>query len=158
LRHWGLVAQVEGKRGYWLITRAGGMFLRGEVDTPISVSTQDNHRVGKTEQCIRIRELRSESCAGRYRSFRANGRTKSQRSSYISRQLFHTQGAARVRASSFSFRPTISESSSLTFFNTVSDVFSLARFVAFIPNKTAKPNVKTLRITNEPLGPMTIVL
>jgi hypothetical protein len=60
LRHWGLVAQVDGKRGYWLITRAGGMFLPGEVDTPVSVSTQDNHRVGKSEQRVHIRELRGK--------------------------------------------------------------------------------------------------
>jgi len=60
LRHWALVAQIKDKRGYWCITRAGGMFLRGEVDTPISVSTQDNHRIGKSEQRIHIRDLREK--------------------------------------------------------------------------------------------------
>jgi len=36
------------------------MFLRGEIDMPVSVSTQDNHRVGKLEQRIHIRELRGK--------------------------------------------------------------------------------------------------
>ena len=42
LRYWRLVAQVDGKRGYWLITKWGGQFLRGEIDMPVCVSTQDN--------------------------------------------------------------------------------------------------------------------
>ena len=60
LCYWGLVAQADGKRGYWLITKWGGMFLRGEIDMLVSVSTQDNHRVGKSEQRIHIRELRGK--------------------------------------------------------------------------------------------------
>ena len=43
-----------------MITKSGGMFLRGEIDMPVSVSTQDNHRVGKLEQRIHIRELRGK--------------------------------------------------------------------------------------------------
>ena len=38
------------KRGYWLIAKWGGMFLRGEIDMPVSVETRDNHRIGKLEE------------------------------------------------------------------------------------------------------------
>ncbi len=51
---------MDGKGGYWLITRWGGQFLRGEIDMPVSVSTQDNHRTGKSEQRIHIRDLRGK--------------------------------------------------------------------------------------------------
>jgi hypothetical protein len=60
LRYWGLTAKVEGQRGKWLITKFGGMFLRGEIDMPVSVSTQDNHRIAKSEQRIHIRDLRGK--------------------------------------------------------------------------------------------------
>lgn len=60
LRYWGFVAHVEGKRGSYLITRAGGMFLRGEVDTPVWVQTQDNHRIAKSEQRVFISHLRGK--------------------------------------------------------------------------------------------------
>jgi hypothetical protein len=36
------------------------MFLRREIDMPVSVSTQDNHRVGKSEQRIHIGKLRGK--------------------------------------------------------------------------------------------------
>jgi hypothetical protein len=48
------------KRGYWLIAKWGGMFLRGEIDMPVSVETRDNHRIGKLEERIHIRELRGK--------------------------------------------------------------------------------------------------
>jgi hypothetical protein len=60
LRYFALVHPIEGKRGFYLITKWRGMFLRGEIDMPTSVSTQDNHRVGKSEQRIHIRELRGK--------------------------------------------------------------------------------------------------
>ena len=60
LRYWGLIAHLKGRRGYWVITKFGGMFLRGEIDMPEWVETQDNHRVAKSMQRIHIRELRNK--------------------------------------------------------------------------------------------------
>jgi len=36
------------------------MSLRGEIDMPVSVSTQDNHRIRKSEKRIHIRDLRGK--------------------------------------------------------------------------------------------------
>jgi hypothetical protein len=51
---------VKDKRGYWLITKWGGQFLRGELDTPISVSTQDNHWIGKAAERVYISHFRGK--------------------------------------------------------------------------------------------------
>jgi hypothetical protein len=47
LRYFSLVHPIENKRGFYLITKWGGKFLRGEIEMPVSVQTQDNHRIGK---------------------------------------------------------------------------------------------------------------
>jgi hypothetical protein len=60
LRHWALVAQVKDKRGYWLITNWGGQFLRGELDTPIWVNTQNNHRIEKATERVHISHFRGK--------------------------------------------------------------------------------------------------
>jgi hypothetical protein len=39
LRFHALIAKVEGKPGYWLITARGGQFLRGEIPVPLKVKT-----------------------------------------------------------------------------------------------------------------------
>jgi hypothetical protein len=60
LRYWGLIHHVPDKRGFWLITNHGSAFLRGAIDMPVWVQTQDNHRIEKSEQRIHIRDLRGK--------------------------------------------------------------------------------------------------
>ena len=56
LRYFALIAHVEGKRGFWLITVRGGAFLRDEAAVVHKVTTQDNEIVGKSEDKRIIRD------------------------------------------------------------------------------------------------------
>lgn len=58
LRFHGLVAKVEGKAGYWLITKKGGEFLRGELSVPARVKTFRNRVKEHSEDTIHIRDLK----------------------------------------------------------------------------------------------------
>ena len=48
MRAFGLVAKVKGKTGYWLLTRRGGKFRRGEIDLPRTAirSKTENRTIG----------------------------------------------------------------------------------------------------------------
>lgn len=58
LRFHALVAKVEGKPGYWLITTRGGQFLRGEIVVPLRVLTFRNHVMEHSKELIHINELK----------------------------------------------------------------------------------------------------
>ena len=60
LRFHGLVAKVDGKPGFWLVTRRGGQFLRGEISVPLKVKTYRNHVVGHSKETIHIDELKGK--------------------------------------------------------------------------------------------------
>lgn len=60
LRFHGLVAKVDGKPGYWLITSRGGQFLRGEVAVPMKVLTFRNRVQRRSEELIHIKDLRNK--------------------------------------------------------------------------------------------------
>ena len=57
LRYFTDLAQVDGKTGYWLITKLGGEFLRNEVGVITWVKTQDNHIVERSEQKKMIKDF-----------------------------------------------------------------------------------------------------
>ena len=54
LRFHALVAHVDGKPGYWLITKRGGQFLRGETTIPKSVKTFRNRVMDHSEELVHI--------------------------------------------------------------------------------------------------------
>jgi len=56
LRFHGLVAKTD-KAGYWLITKRGGMFLRGEMAVPKTVQTFRNEVIGHSEETVTIRDF-----------------------------------------------------------------------------------------------------
>lgn len=58
LRFHALVARVEGKDGYWLITARGGQFLRGEVAVPLRVKTFRNKVLDHSPELIHIDQLK----------------------------------------------------------------------------------------------------
>lgn len=60
LRFHGLVAHVEGKPGYWLITSRGGQFLRGETSVPLKVKTFRNRVIDHSPELVHIDELRGK--------------------------------------------------------------------------------------------------
>jgi hypothetical protein len=60
LRFHGLVAKVDSKAGYWLITKRGGQFLRGEIAVPMHVVTFRNKVIERAEELIHIDEYRGE--------------------------------------------------------------------------------------------------
>lgn len=60
LRFHGLVAKIDGKAGFWCITRRGGQFLRGEIALPDSVETFRNKIVSHAESLVHIRDLRDK--------------------------------------------------------------------------------------------------
>lgn len=60
LRYWGLVAKYEerGERkvGYWVLTRKGVFFLRGEIEIPKKITTKDNRIVGESDHKVTIKD------------------------------------------------------------------------------------------------------
>lgn len=60
LRFHGLMAKVDGKPGYWLITKRGGQFLRGEITVPLRVQTFRNQVKAHSPGVIHIDELRGQ--------------------------------------------------------------------------------------------------
>jgi len=60
LRFHGLVAKVDGKPGYWLITSRGGLFLRDEIAVPLRVQTFRNRVIGHSPELVHIGELRGK--------------------------------------------------------------------------------------------------
>jgi hypothetical protein len=60
LRFHALVAKVEGKAGYWLITKRGGEFLRGETSVPLRVKTFRNKVLEHSNELIHINQLKGK--------------------------------------------------------------------------------------------------
>jgi hypothetical protein len=60
LRFHALVAKVEGKPGFWLITARGGQFLRGEIAVPLRVKTFRNRVLEHSKELIDINELKGK--------------------------------------------------------------------------------------------------
>ena len=60
LRFHALVAKVDGKPGYWLITKRGGQFLRGEIAVPLKVKTFRNKVLKHSHELIHINELKGK--------------------------------------------------------------------------------------------------
>lgn len=63
LRLHGLVAHADPdsrRNGYWLITRRGGQFLRGEIAVPRRVKTYRNRVIGHSEDLIAMRDFRGK--------------------------------------------------------------------------------------------------
>jgi hypothetical protein len=60
LRFHGLVAKVDNKLGYWLITRRGGQFLRGEISVPTSVQTFRNKVTDHSEKKVSINDFKGQ--------------------------------------------------------------------------------------------------
>jgi hypothetical protein len=60
LRFHGLVAKIHDKSGYWLITRRGGQFLRGEITVPWKVETFRNRVIGHSPEQVHIKDLRGK--------------------------------------------------------------------------------------------------
>jgi len=60
LRFHGLIAHVPNKSGYWLITKRGGQFLRGEIAIPDQVQTFRNNVIGHSEGRIHINQLKNK--------------------------------------------------------------------------------------------------
>ena len=60
LRFHALVAKVEGKPGYWLITARGGQFLRGEIAVPERVKTFRNRVLEHSAELVHINELKGK--------------------------------------------------------------------------------------------------
>lgn len=63
LRYHGLIAKVYDeetklhKTGYWLLTRKGNQFVKGQISTAQSVFTFRNQLVGKSVYCVFISEV-----------------------------------------------------------------------------------------------------
>jgi hypothetical protein len=60
LRFHVLVAKVDGKPGFWLITARGGAFLRGEIAVPLRVKTFRNKVLEHSHELIHINELKGK--------------------------------------------------------------------------------------------------
>lgn len=60
LRFHGLVAKVKDRSGYWLITKRGGHFLRGEMEIPVGVLTFRNKVVDHTEKMCKIADFKQK--------------------------------------------------------------------------------------------------
>src|ERR1022692_1181022 len=60
LRFHALVAKVEGKPGFWLITARGGQCLRGEIAVPFRVKTFRNRVLEHSPELIHINELKGK--------------------------------------------------------------------------------------------------
>jgi hypothetical protein len=60
LRFHALIAKVDGKPGYWCITKRGGMFLRGEICVPLKVKTFRNRVEDHSAETIHIDDLRGK--------------------------------------------------------------------------------------------------
>ena len=60
LRFHALVAKVDEKAGYWLITKRGGQFLRGEISVPARVKTFRNKVIGHSPDTVSIRQYRDK--------------------------------------------------------------------------------------------------
>jgi hypothetical protein len=58
LRFHALVAKVDGKPGFWLITSRGGQFLRGEISIPTRVKTFRNRVIDHAPELIHIDRLK----------------------------------------------------------------------------------------------------
>lgn len=56
-RYFALAAQDRNKKGYWVITRTGGAFLRNELAIPRWIKTCDNVIIGKSAETIKINEF-----------------------------------------------------------------------------------------------------
>ena len=61
LRYFALIAKLkengEHKRGWWVITRRGGDFLRNETFIPLKIMTLNNKIVRKSEAVCRITDF-----------------------------------------------------------------------------------------------------
>ena len=64
LRFHGLAFKVDGRPGYWGITRRGGQFLKGQISVPMKVKTFRNRvlegEVGHSKQLVHINEFRRQ--------------------------------------------------------------------------------------------------
>lgn len=60
LRYHGLITQVKGKVGFWLITKRGGAFLRNEEAIPAGVMTFRNKVEGHTPEMVRITDFKDK--------------------------------------------------------------------------------------------------
>lgn len=60
LRFHALVAKVDEKPGYWLITARGGQFLRGEITVPQRVKTFRNKVLDHSTELIHINQLKGK--------------------------------------------------------------------------------------------------
>ncbi len=60
LRFHALVAKVDEKPGYWLITARGGQFLRGEINVPLRVLTFRNRVLEHSNDVIHIDALKNK--------------------------------------------------------------------------------------------------
>jgi uncharacterized protein YaaR (DUF327 family) len=59
LRFHALVAKIEDKPGYWLITARGGQFLRGKIKVPATVKTFRNRVIEHGKALVSIRKFRN---------------------------------------------------------------------------------------------------
>jgi len=61
LRFHALVAKArengERKTGYWLLTKRGASFLKGEIDVPVAVQTYRNMVVERAEQRVFVKDV-----------------------------------------------------------------------------------------------------
>jgi hypothetical protein len=60
LRFHALVAKVDEKPGFWLITRRGGQFLRGEIPVPLKVKTFRNRVIEHWPALVHIDDLKGK--------------------------------------------------------------------------------------------------
>ena len=60
LRFHALVAKVDNKPGFWLITARGGQFLRGEIAVPHRVKTFRNRVLEHSPELIHIDQLKGK--------------------------------------------------------------------------------------------------
>ena len=60
LRFHALIAKVDGKPGFWLITARGGQFLRGEISVPATVKTFRNKVLEHSTDLIHINQLKGK--------------------------------------------------------------------------------------------------
>jgi hypothetical protein len=60
LKYWGLVAKFKmGNQhlsGYWVLTRLGSEFLKGQKDVAHKVFTEDNQKVNESKERINIKD------------------------------------------------------------------------------------------------------
>lgn len=59
LKYWGLVAK-HGEPGYWVLTRRGLQFLRGEINVPKKVLTEGNRKTGESLQEVDITNYKTD--------------------------------------------------------------------------------------------------